>query len=90
MRRRRAEGRIIESRRDGWEREIQGGEDLKDHLSSYFIFRKSDLYLVALLWKMICNFGDPMSLRHRVVGEREQTHTRAHNPRCEGLCVYMC
>ena len=26
------------------------------------IFRKSDLYLVALLWKMICNLGDPMSL----------------------------
>ena len=29
-------------------------------------FRKSDLYLVALLWKMICNLGDPMSLRHPV------------------------
>jgi len=25
-----------------------------------------DLYLVALLWKMICNLGDPMSLRHPV------------------------
>ena len=30
------------------------------------IFRKSDLYLVALLWKLICNLGDPMSLRHPV------------------------
>ena len=32
--------------------------------SLYVIFRKSDLYLVALLWKMICNLGDPTSLRH--------------------------
>ena len=31
------------------------------------IFRKSDLYVVALLWKMICNLGDPMSLRHPVM-----------------------
>jgi len=30
-------------------------------------FRKSNLYLVALLWKMICNLGDPMSLRHPIV-----------------------
>ena len=30
------------------------------------MFRKSDPYLVALLWKMICNLGDPMSLRHPV------------------------
>ena len=30
-------------------------------------FRKSDLYLVALLWKMICNSGDPMSLRRPVL-----------------------
>jgi len=29
-------------------------------------FRKSDLYLVALLWTGICNLGDPMSLRHPV------------------------
>ena len=38
----------------------------KTHRIPYFyvIFRKSDLYLVALLWKMICNLGDPMSLRH--------------------------
>ena len=27
---------------------------------------KSDLYLVALLWKMACNLGDPTSLRHPV------------------------
>ena len=27
---------------------------------------KRDLYLVTLLWKMICNLGDPMSLRHPV------------------------
>ena len=24
------------------------------------------VYLMALLWKMICNLGDPMSLRHPV------------------------
>jgi len=30
------------------------------------MFRKNDLYLVALLWKMICNLEDPMSLRHPV------------------------
>jgi len=30
-------------------------------------FRKSDVYLVALLSKMICNLGDPMSLRHPVL-----------------------
>jgi len=30
------------------------------------IFRKSDIYLLALLWKIICNLGDPMSLRHPV------------------------
>ena len=28
--------------------------------------RKRALYLVALLLKMICNLGDPMSLRHPV------------------------
>ena len=45
---------------------LQGGEDSKDPLSLQVVFRKSDLYLVALLWKMICNLGDPMSLRHFV------------------------
>jgi len=45
---------------------IQGGEDSQDPLSLYVIFRKRALYLVALLWKMICNLGDPMSLRHPV------------------------
>jgi len=30
------------------------------------MFGKSDLYLVALLWKMFCILGDPMSLRHLV------------------------
>ena len=45
---------------------IQGGEDSQDPLFLQVIFRKSDLYLVALLWKMICNLGDPMSLRHPV------------------------
>jgi len=35
-------------------------------LCIYISFRKSDLYVVALLWKMICNLGDPMSLRHPV------------------------
>jgi len=39
---------------------------------------------------MICNLVDPMSLRHPVVGEREQTHARAHNPVCECVCVYVC
>ena len=34
--------------------------------------RKSDLYVVALLWKMICNLGDPMSLRHPVAAMRLQ------------------
>ena len=29
-------------------------------------FRKKDLYLIELLWQMICNLGDPMSLRHPV------------------------
>jgi len=33
-----------------------------------FIFRKSCLCLVSLLRKMICNLGDPMSLRHPVLG----------------------
>jgi len=31
------------------------------------LLRKSDLYLVALLWKMIYNLGDPMSLHHPVL-----------------------
>jgi len=31
------------------------------------MFRKRDLYLVALSWKMICNLGDPMSPRHPVI-----------------------
>ena len=30
------------------------------------MFRKSDVYLVGLLWKMICDLGDPMSLRQPV------------------------
>ena len=34
------------------------------------IFRKSDIYLVALLWKMICNLGDPMSIRHQYMCAR--------------------
>jgi len=29
-------------------------------------FYESDLYLAALLWKMMCNLGDPMSLGHPV------------------------
>jgi len=47
--------------------QIQGGEDSYDPLSLYVIFRKSDLYLVALLWKMIYNLEDPMSLRNPVL-----------------------
>jgi len=46
--------------------QVQGGEDSSDPFSLQVIFRKSYLYLVALLWKMICNLGDPMSLRHPV------------------------
>ena len=38
------------------------------HMKLQVIFRKRDLYLVALLWKMICNLGDPMSLRHPWLG----------------------
>ena len=34
----------------------------KTHRISIVHFRKSDLYLVALLWKMICNLGDSVSL----------------------------
>ena len=45
---------------------LQGGKDSQDPLSLQVIFRKSVLYLVALLWKMICNLGDLMSLRHPV------------------------
>ena len=45
---------------------IQGGEDSQDPLSLQVIFRTRALYSVALLWKMICNLGDPMSLRHPV------------------------
>ena len=45
---------------------LQGGKDSWDPLSLQVIFRKSDLYLVALLWKKICNLTDPMSLRHLV------------------------
>ena len=36
-----------------------------------FVFHKSDLYLVALLWKTICNLGDPMSLGHPVSSSRD-------------------
>ena len=40
----------------------------KTHRIPYlYIFRKSDLYLVALLWKTVCNLEDPMSLRHPVI-----------------------
>ena len=34
--------------------------------------RKRDLYLVALLWEMICNLRDPMSLCHLVAAMRLQ------------------
>ena len=50
--------------------QLQGGEDSQDPLSLQVIFRKRALYLVALLWKMICNLGDPMSLRHPVEDDR--------------------
>jgi len=38
----------------------------KRDLSCRSLVRKSDLYLMVLLRKMICNLGDPMSLRHPV------------------------
>ena len=38
----------------------------KTHRTPHLIFRKSDLYFVTLLWKMICNLRDPMSLRDPV------------------------
>jgi len=51
-----------------WTRPIvTGWRRLTDPLCLYGIFRKRALYLVALLWKMICNLGDPMSLRHPVL-----------------------
>ena len=53
---------------------LQGGQDSKDPLSLQVIFCESDLCLVALLWKMICNLGDPMSHRHPVY-----THTHTHS-----------
>jgi len=55
----RDEGRVLQLIHNAGE--VQGGEDSKDPLSLQVIFRKSDLYLVALLWKMICNLGDPIS-----------------------------
>ena len=53
-------------------KKIQCGEDSQDLYRSFspssvqVILRKSDLYLVALLLKMICNLGDPVSLRRPV------------------------
>ena len=51
---------------------------------------QSDMNLVALLWKMICNLGDPMSLRHpihtSVLVYTETTHSRVYT--CES--VYSC
>jgi len=38
-----------------------------DPSSLSLVFHERDLYLVALLWKMICNLGVPMSLRHPVI-----------------------
>ena len=43
---------------------LQGGEVSQDPLSLQAIFRKSDIHLAALLWKMICKLRDPVSLRH--------------------------
>ena len=62
---------------------LQGGEDSQDPLSLQVIFRKSDLYLMALLWEMICNLGDPMSLRHPVIRHRKESLTI-----CVGVCGY--
>ena len=45
------------------------------------IFLRSDLYLVALLWKTICNVRDPMSLRHPV---------RAYTPSTIRNSVLQC
>jgi len=73
---------------------LQGGEDPYDALSLDVIFRKRALHLVALLWKMICNLGDPMSLRHPVhmslMSQHSEVHTGAHSsqlsrPSCTSL-----
>ena len=64
-------------------REIQGGEDSQDPLSLQVNFRKSDLFLAALLWKMICNLWDPMSLRYPV----RESHTAIKQDM--GRCVIV-
>jgi len=51
-------------------------------------FPQSDLYLVALLWKMICNLGDPMSLRHPVWHAHACTHTQART--LKGIAKLEC
>jgi len=54
------------------------------------MFCKSDLYLVALLWKMMCNLGDPMSLRHPVGALIFCSHTYSHIFTYISLCIYIC
>ena len=59
---------------------------------------KSDLYLVALLWKMICNLGDPMNLRHPVEPDRlniltiglSNRESSSYTCLCVCICVCMC
>ena len=36
---------------------------------------------MALLWKMICNLGDPMSLRHPVICFSRKRHTQIERGR---------
>ena len=41
---------------------------------------------MALLWKMICNLGDPMSLRHPVLGARKAEGLQPRSqPRATGV-----
>ena len=63
---------------------IEGGEDSYDPLSLQVISRERDLYLVAVLWKMMCNFGDPMSLHHSVM------YICIHVNIYMYLCTYIC
>ena len=52
----------------------------------YRSFSASDLYLVALLWEMICNLGDAMSLRHPV----PQSQKDCNCAPVKRVCVLVC
>ena len=60
---------------------------------SELIFRKSDLYLVALFWKMICSLGDLVSLRHPVaqmdVSRLIYIHATCFMRKCVTRLIYV-